>query len=273
MYLLKKGLRILGFSTIYMLVLGSLLYVSDTAWAATYSSGFGQDVALILGNIIMLGLLKFYRRKTENQWVKTEAERWILARAREQTSPTPRWRKKLGRCLLWAPSASVMLTFLFLPEMAGLVSHLYNGRLVNLGRYQIKTPITWVNTTDGQTYLWTLAAPGIGRIGLPTYWSRQVPVSSSSFYPVAHPEGQLNQNVPSASATVIAKHSFPFGKETITCWDLIYNNKYVGPSITDPSIAEIGCSTESSHFYAHFFGWRGDSAAFYETLQRITITE
>jgi hypothetical protein len=91
------------------------------------------------------------------------------------------------------------------------------------------------------------------------------------FYPVFHPEVQLDKNVPLDNVTILAKHSFAFGNEWLNCWDLIHHNKFVGSYPTDPSIADIRCSSDSEHFYAYFFGWRGDLEAFYATLQGIAI--
>jgi hypothetical protein len=93
-----------------------------------------------------------------------------------------------------------------------------------------------------------------------------------SFYPVEHPEQQLVKNVPLDGETILAKRSIPFGQQTMNCWDLIHHNKFVGSSPSDPTLADIACSTDNDNFYAHFSGWRGDAPAFYETLQRITFT-
>jgi hypothetical protein len=93
------------------------------------------------------------------------------------------------------------------------------------------------------------------------------------FYPVPHPETQFDKNVPLDNATILAKHSFKLGKESLTCWDLIHHNRFLGPLPTDPSIADIRCSSDSEHFYAYFVGWRGDLPAFYETLQSIKTVE
>jgi hypothetical protein len=92
-----------------------------------------------------------------------------------------------------------------------------------------------------------------------------------SFYPVEHPEQQLDKNVPLEGQTILAKRSIRFGQQMMNCWDLIHHNKFVGS--TDPALADIACSTDNDDFYSHFSGWRGDASTFYETLQRITFTD
>ncbi|HTQ59340.1 MAG TPA: hypothetical protein VMI32_03900 [Candidatus Solibacter sp.] len=94
-----------------------------------------------------------------------------------------------------------------------------------------------------------------------------------SFYPVEHPEQQLDKNVPLEGQTILAKRSVRFGQQMMNCWDLIHHNKFVGSSPTDPELADIACSTDNDDFYAHFSGWRGDASTFYGTLQRITFTD
>ena len=176
------------------------------------------------------------------------------------------------RKLLWLPCAAALVVFFFASEIACIVTHLVISRDVVLGKYRVRTPLTCVVFVgDRNTYLWTFAAPGIARLGFKRYWNRDVPVSTMVFYPVQHPEQQLDRNVPLDGETILAKHSIRFGQQMINCWDLIHHNKFAGSSPTDPALADIACSTDNDDFYAHFSGWRGDAPAFYEALQRITF--
>jgi len=149
----------------------------------------------------------------------------------------------------------------------------FRGAAVVLGKYHIRTPLTCIVSGDYKTYLWTFSAPGIARLGFRKYWKRDIPVSEMSFYPVEHSEQQLVKNVPLDGETILAKRSIRFGQQTMNCWDLIHHNKFVGSSPSDPTLADIACSTDNDDFYAHFSGWRGDAPTFYETLQRITFTD
>lgn len=177
------------------------------------------------------------------------------------------------RNLLWLPCVIASFVFFFAPETACIVTHLVHSRDVVLGRYHIRTPLTCVIGGYQDTYLWTFAAPGIARLGFKKYWNRDIPVSEMGFYPVQHPERQLDKNVPLNGQTILAKRSFRFGRQMMNCWDLVHHNRFVGSSPTDPSLADIACSTDNDDFYAHFSGLRTDSPTFYETLQGITLTE
>ena len=177
------------------------------------------------------------------------------------------------RKLLWLPCAVVFVLSFFATEIACIATHLVSSRDVVLNKYHIRAPLTCVVGGDHNTYLWTFAAPGIARLGFRKYWNREVPLSKMVFYPVQHPEQQLDKNVPLDGETILAKRSIRFGQQLINCWDLIHHNKFVGSSPTDPALADIACSTDNDDFYAHFSGWRDDAPAFYETLQRITFTD
>lgn len=178
-------------------------------------------------------------------------------------------QRRIRRGLLWAPCLLVATASLFASEVVGIASHLFSNRTPLLDKYLIRIPITWVIEHSDEDYLSALTAPGVGRIGFNRYWRGDVPVSVMGFYPVPHPEDLLRKNVPLDNETILARRSFAFGNESLNCWDLIHHNKYVGSFPTDPSIADIKCSSDREDFYAYFFGWRGDSAAFYLTLQRI----
>ena len=179
----------------------------------------------------------------------------------------------MRRALLWVPCMLVSVAFWFVPETVGIASHLFSSRTAVLDKYRVQTPISWVIGSSKDYYLWAITAPGMGRIGFRQYWRDEVPVSEMGFYPVPHPEEQLTKNVPLDNVTILSKHSFALGNESLNCWDLVHHNKFVGSYPTDPSIADIRCSSDSDHFYAYFFGWRGDTAAFYATLQRIKIAK
>ena len=175
--------------------------------------------------------------------------------------------------LLWLPCVVASFGCLFAPETACIMSHLVRGRDVVLGKYRVRAPLNCVIGGDRNTYLWTFSAPGIARLGFKKYLSRDIPVSEMTFYPVQHPEQQLHKNVTLDGVTILVTRSIRFGQQMMNCWDLIHHNKFVGSSPTDPALADIACSTDNDDFYAHFSGWRTDSPAFYETLQRITFTQ
>lgn len=176
-------------------------------------------------------------------------------------------RKRIRRALLWTPSILACLTSMVAPEMAAIASRLTSNRAVNISQYRVRVPLTWFIEHNGNTQFSAMTASGIGRIGFQRYWRREVPISDMGFYLVPHPEENLAKNVPLDNDTILAKHSFLLGNESLNCWDLVEHNKFVGPRPNDPSMALIKCTSDSEHFYAYFDGWRGDTAVFYKTLQ------
>lgn len=271
--MVKKAFIALVFLVAYVVLLAGLGYIWDTSYRQSYVSYESVDLMLASTDAIWFSLFLIYRYRTRNQWISAEAKRWLSKPVQERVGQFASRRRKLLGGLLWIPSLLVLMVSLFAFETVGLATHLFQSGTVILGQYRIRTPLTWVIFTDQKSYLSAIAVPGIGRIGFRRYWLNQTPVSEMSLYPVPHPEEQLTKNVPLDGQTVLAKHSFQFGKQTLTCWNLIHNNKFVGSYPTDPAIADIACSTENDDFYAHFSGWRGDTFAFYETLQRIKIAE
>lgn len=271
---MNKAAGVIMFLLAYPLLLFGCVYLWESVFWDTYLVGATGDLFIVvLPVVIMFSVFLFHRYRTRDRWISQEAEKWLAMRLRQKAMPTAPWRRIFQRGLLWVPSVLVLVLFLFLPETAGIAAHLLRSRVVTLGNYRIRTPLTYISGTDQSTHLWMLAAPGIGRIGIQPYYRNRVPVTEMVFLRIQHPEQQLDRNVPLESATVLAKKSFPLGKQTLTCWDLIHKNKFVVSSPTDRSVADIGCSTESDDFYAHFFGWRHDSATFYKTLQQITVAE
>jgi hypothetical protein len=269
---LKKAIVLLAFVVAYMLLFIGSQYLWYLCYQESLLSARTEYLAIVLTNVIMFGSFVFYRHCTREKWLAEEAKRWLAARKMKQTSSIVKRRKALWRGLLCVPYVIVSLVSLFVPEAIGVASHLGVSRTAALGNYQVHIPNTWFVGDRQDDYLWVMTVPGVGRIGFERYWRLEVPLSEMTLYPVPHPEEQLSKNVNLAGETVLARRTFALGNETLTCWDLIHNNPFVGSYPTDPSIADISCTTETDHFYVHFLGWRRDSAVFYETLQRITLT-
>lgn len=281
---IKKALGLLAFVLAYPLFFRGFLHIWYTGYHPSFSSVAREDqvigftsiityVLLFVFAVFILPALVSRHRRTREKWLTKEAEKWLASRNRERASPVAERRKALRRGLLWAPCVMVSLVLPFIPEAIGAGSRLFVSRTTELAKYHIQTPITWMIGYSNDDSLWALTTPGMGRIGFRAYWRDEVPVSEMGFYPVPHPEGQFLKNVPLDNVTILSKHSFALGNEALNCWDLIHHNRFVGSYPNDPSIADIRCSSDSDHFYAYFFGWRGDTAAFYAALQRIKIAK
>lgn len=268
---MKKTIWILAFMLAYTFVFRGFDYFWNLFYLDSYFPPGTIVLVIIVANLILFATFLLYRYRTRERRLAEEVEKYLARRMRERAVPLTANRKKIRRGLLWVPCVLVSIVSMFVPETVGIASHLISNRTAVLGKYRIRTPITWVIGYSGDNSLWALTAPGVGRIGFRRYWRGEVPVSEMGFYPVPLPEEHFAKNVPLDNATILAKHSFGFGNESLTCWDLIHHNKFMGSYPTDPAIADIRCSSDSEHFCAYFFGWRGDSAAFFETLQRIDV--
>jgi hypothetical protein len=270
---MKKAIWLLAFILAYGLAFRGFEYFWYLFYLDSYFPPDARILILIIANLILLTVFLLYRYRTRKRRLDEEANKYLARRMRERAVPLPANRKRMRRRLLWVPSLLVSIVFMFVPETVGIASHLFLSRTAVLDKYRVQTPITWIVGYTPDNYLWAITAPGIGRIGFQRYWRNDVPVSEMGFIPIHHPELQLDKNVPLNNSTILAKHSFGLGTESLTCWDLIHHNRFVGPSPTDPSIADIRCSSESEHFYAYFVGWRGDLPRFYKTMQSIKTVE
>ena len=261
------------FILVYALAVLGFEYFSYRFYLDSYLSSSTEFLISVAVNLVFLIVFLLYRYKTREHRLAEEANRFLVRPARERATPIAANRRRIRRWLLWVPCLLVSFASMFVPETIGIASHLFSKRTTALDKYRVKTSITWIMGYNQGDYLWAITAPGLGRIGFQRYWRDEVPESKMIFYPVRHPEDQLAKNVPLNDATILAKHSFRLGGESLTCWDLVHNNRFVGPSPIDSSIADVGCSSDSEHLYAHFDGWRGDLPGFYKTLQDIESKE
>jgi hypothetical protein len=270
---MKKAIWLLAFILAYTFAFKGFAYFWYLFGLDSYFPPGTIILIVIIANLTLFIVFLLYRYRTRERRLAEEADKYLARRMRERAAPLAAKRRRMRRGLRWVPSVLVSIVFMFVPETVGIASHLFSTRTAVLDKYRIRTPISWIIGYTQDDYLWAITAPGIGRIGFRRYWRNEVPVSEMGFYPVPHPEAQFDKNVPLENATILAKHSFRLGKESMTCWDLIRHNKFVGPSPTDPSIADIRCSSDSDHFYAYFVGWRGDLPGFYGTLQSVQTLE
>lgn len=177
-------------------------------------------------------------------------------------------RSRTLRTLLWVPCILACITSIFAPETAGIVSRLASNQMPCLAHHRIRIPLSWfIDRYTDETHISAMTAPGIGRIGFQRYWRREVPLSDMGFFEVPRPEQNFTKNVPLEDVTILSKRSLLLGDESLNCWDLIQHNKFGDSRPNDPSVALISCSSDSEHFYAYFYGWRGDTAAFYDVLR------
>ena len=263
--MMSKILAVVAFTVVYLVLVLGLQAIIYTLFLGAPFYGPVESIVFVMCNALMFGLFFYYRHNTRDRWIKSEAEKWLTSRSRRLSTPVHIWRMKLRREMSWAPTVIVLIAFLFFPEAAGITSHLLRRR--SFDHYRIEIPLTWIIARSNSSYLWALAGRGIARVGLVTYWRSEERISEMVFYtysPTAY--GAPNDEEPPAHAKVLSKQRVPFGKERITCWDIV---PYADTRLDsfEPASAEIICSSTKNDFYANFSGWRIDSSSFYEVLQ------
>lgn len=265
---------LLFFAEAGILLLGLVFSITASFLAYRLSDGDGPTVFVFFCPLTLSVVGFFLFRRRTRQWkIQYDAANFLKYRASQRLNPRRAERLRvLSRYLTWTPCLVVCSVLPFIPEAVGIGSRLFVSRNSSVGKYRVQIPITWIYDGLQESCVAVMTAPGIGRIGFESYWRREVPLSEMSICPLPHPADEIAPNVNLEGETVLSSLSMPFGNETLTCWDLIHNNPFVGSSPTDPSIADISCTTETDDFYAHFIGWRGDTSTFYETLRKITVS-
>lgn len=266
---MKKALKTVAFAVgyvvAYLCMLVVLLYIADF-FESNFHLRFADLLAFVFGNVLMNGLLIYFRHKTRDSWIRAEAEKWLGERASPPVHP---WRRRLGHGVLWIPSGVVLTIFLFFPETAGLVSHLFCGRSVHLNQYRLKTPLTWIVARCNSSSAWVIAGKGIARVGLRPYWRGEEPISEMVFY-VTFPSAPNDEFL--AHAKVLSQQTLRLGQETLTCRDIVLNaDRPLIP--VDPRWALILCSSAGNDFHTNFEGQRSEASAFYDALHSVTLNE
>lgn len=233
---------------------------------------FALLLPIVVGSLAF-GLLVAVRKS--GKWgVKAETARW-LAERQSGVSPRERqWRIRGIRVASCIPSAMVLLSFLFLPEIWGMLSHLSQPHSGNLPGYQVSIPSTWIvlrhdNQADGRSWVTGLAARGMGR-GISPYL-RGHPLLSSwdiETEPYVESDESTRTRWTPEDSDVISRRVFTIGDDQLTCLDYRPSYLHYG-DFSEPSAASVRCSN-GKRLSASFSGGRRQLAAFYEMLAGIS---
>ena len=263
----KKALFACGFVLAYILLFAGLAYCAERFFNHTSAS---IDVVLISLNVTMFSVFLLYRTRTRNAWIEAEADRWRRSRpSSARANKAVRWRKKL----LWLPAATVLMACLFLPEIAGITSHAWHGRLLKLQRYRLKTPLTWVMSTDNCNSGWAFVAKGIGRVGIEPYFQHESPIAEMIFYTVPDSKAYGAPGDFLHGAHVLSHRSVPFGDRRLDCWDIVSQDRLSHPEPINRTRASISCASNPYDFWAHFSGDSVEAKEFYKTLETVNLTD
>jgi hypothetical protein len=149
---------------------------------------FGISIALFIPLLLLIVAgfasgLSIAVRRAGIRSVQLESKRWLAER---QSGIGPRERKLHNRaihCSLAIPTLTVLVIFLFLPEIWGVFSHLVQPGMNKLNGYSVPVPLTWIEQIhdnrpeDGESVVRGLAGQGIG-LGVRPYLHRDITLSS-----------------------------------------------------------------------------------------------
>jgi hypothetical protein len=228
-------------------------------------------VAQIIGFAYALRLLI---RSTGRRSIEVEAAIWLAER---QSGCDPSERRRSSRAICWAlwiPAFTILLTFLFLPEAWGVLSHLYRRqiRTANLGGYHVPIPLTWVLINEWSQSNGESSASGLIFRGIGIKWQAYLHVDPPLSWWVIRIEQAAPTREPRhifpTPHEIIGQRTFTIGNESITCveyWPLHSTR----PLHIEDSTAFVDCAG-SKRFYASIVGEKTKLPAFYNMLEHIT---
>jgi hypothetical protein len=264
---LKRALRVSAAIAGWLLFDFGFLFLTSLAVSTGFfapSEFFDTTVAITFlgGNIVIAGVLIYFRYRRRGLWIKEEAERWLANRSEKSTAPARGWSLKARCRLLWIPSVLALLVFLFLPETMGIVSHLFSGRTFKLNTHRLRPPLTSFISSRQDLYLSALIGRGIARVGPQPYWRKEPPFSSLFFYAI---HDQLRYDQFLTHDKVSLERTLPFGDEMLTCWHVFPRAGHMESRFVD-----IRCLASQNDITASFYGLDEDKAMFYEVLKNAT---
>jgi hypothetical protein len=219
----------------------------------------------LLWPFLTAGFLILYRRKTRASSIRSEAGKW-LALQRTQSPGTLRQYAKMERRTLWGPTVFVLVTFLFFPEITGIISHAFHGRYASVGPYRVAVPLTWTIFHKDRSNLWVLYAKGIAREGLGPYCDDEE-LQSVGFKEIP-PDERPNLDWRFKYATIVSSEDLRLGNRTLVCYDVLWHPHRAGEvTRPDPIWVNLDCRTKTRDFTASFSGQRADLRRFYHILE------
>lgn len=138
-------------------------------------SEFSVPVGAVL-SLVVLSLVVWavrWIRRSGRRSVEWEANRWLAERQCGVTRNELKRHRQVVGWSLWIPSVTVLLVFLFFPELWGAASHLVHPRMGDVSEYRFSLPFSWIfqyresdyreNVPTGESSIIGLAGTGLGR--------------------------------------------------------------------------------------------------------------
>jgi len=155
--------------------------VTSLVWALAISIALFIPLLFLIVAGVTWGL-SFVVSRAGRWSIQLESKRWLAER---QSGIGPRERKLRNRTIRWSlaiPTLTVLVIFLFLPEIWGALTHLAQPGATELSGYRVPVPLTWivefheVLPGNGESRVSGLAGRGIG-LGVRPYLHRDLPLS------------------------------------------------------------------------------------------------
>jgi hypothetical protein len=263
---------------ILIAVLSLLDWVSSVTWTSTSPIVFFAAVALLAGAGVITAVVLVIKKGVRYS-LRLEAARWLDERHAGSNRVQSRWRRRAIHHAPWVPATTVLLLFLFLPEVWGLLSHLSHPRSGKLSGYRVSIPATWIilshndQRRTGKSLLEGLAGRGIG-FGPTPYLRADVPLFSWVIGTVRYdwPAEVNDSSRRLADDFISTRRDFKIGSESVTCYEYWPSLLAQPDRIDDSTIAFVKCSG-ASRLYASLIGKRMHIPIFYQMLSSISRIE
>jgi len=206
----------------------------------------------------VFGMWKRSRRRS----VELDTENWLSQRHSGLNRTELIRRRRTIAIALWMPTASVLLAFLFLPQVWGLASHVVHFNEKRIAGHRLVLPTSWVVLGVEDRFVYGVTVSGIAQE--PRKWiSADIPISGWSF---SDQSGFASQSMPNDE--ILETRSFLSGNDSIRCTR--YSQKRLGKP--DSRYVFIKCSGVRG-FTADLIGEARDIPKFYDVLNRIRSNE
>jgi len=148
------------------------LIVTPLVLLSEFSVPVGAVLSLLVLSLVVCGL-RWGVRRLGRRSVENEANRWLAERQGGVTRNESKRQRQIIGWSLWIPSATVLLVFLFLPELWGVASHVVHPNMGQASEYRLSVPFGWIltqresdfreNPPVGESWIFGLAGTGTGR--------------------------------------------------------------------------------------------------------------
>ena len=248
--------------------------VGGMLWLFHSNRRFVEGIFLtsVFAGLFPIGAANYFlfHRIIREEYIPTEAEKWLAERRRTNTQWIKR-RKTLKRWALWIPSVSVILILASLDYTWAFASHLLHPGRGKLIGYEVSIPLTWtiqysdLGATGNGEHDTVVAGQfrGLWKAGSGLYVGRR-PFSASMMNFRSNATGDPLATRP--ATTIISERTLSFGQRTIVCREEV-------PPRWMTSARYISCSTPTGDFSGHFNGSDRDALEFYRTVESVKPTK